>query len=131
MSSNASISIPLSFLLSDAESHCVKFQPQWEEHKKQVYDSSSYHNSHYYPAIANHGGILLTIGGWNYEVLAPIANIFAYSSEADVWVKVQKLPEPLCSLTASIQLSNGAIMLVGGIDSKGKCSRVLLMSQKF
>lgn len=129
-SSNASISIPISLLL-DIESQLAEIKPQWEEQNKYVYDSNSYSNSPYYPAIANHGGILLMIGGWNYELSAPLADVFAYSSEANVWVKVQKLPGPLCSSVASTQLRNGAIMLVGGIDSKGKCSRVILMSQKF
>ena len=130
--STASISIPLSFLMSESCSQQAEFQPQqWEEHRKHVYNSFSYGNSQYCPAIANHGGILLIIGGWNEILWVPTTNVFAYSSEADMWVKVQELPEKLCSLAASTQLSNGAIMLVGGTDSKGKSARVFLMSRNF
>ena len=129
--SNASISIPLSFLMSDSGSQQAEFQPQctWEEHRKYVYNSILYYTSQYYPTIANHGGILLIIGGCNQKLGVPTANIFAYSSEANIWIKVQELPEQLCSLAASTQLRNGAIMLVGGTDSKGKSARVFLMSR--
>ena len=129
--SNASISIPISFLFADSDTQCAESKPQWEEHRKLVCNSSLHGNSHYYPAIANHGGILLMIGGWNHKLSAPTNNVFAYSSEAHVWVKVQELPEPLCSLAASTQLRNGAVMLIGGVDLKGKSSHVFLMSQKF
>ena len=126
--SNALISIPLSFLLSDSQ--CADSKSQWEEHRKQVYSLSSHYVSHYYPAITNHGGILLMVGEWNHKLMVPTANVSAYSSEANIWVKVQELPEPICSLAASTQLRNGAIMLIGGVDSKGKSSRVFLMSQE-
>ena len=89
--SNASISIPLSFLMADSEQ--AEFQPQWEEHRKHVYNSITYGNSQYCPTIANHGGILLIIGGWNQKLGVPTTNVFAYSSEADIWIKVQELPE--------------------------------------
>jgi hypothetical protein len=128
--SNASISIPLSFLMADSDSQQAEFKPQWEEHKKHVYNSILYGNSQYCPTIANHGGILLIIGGWNPKLRVPTTNVFAYSSEADIWVKVQELPEQLCSLAASTQLRNGAIMLIGGTNSNGKSAYVFLMSHK-
>ena len=126
--SNASISIPLSFLFADAQ--CAEVKPQWEEHRKQVYDSSLHGNSHYYPAITNHSGLLLMIGGWNQN-LEPTCtcNMFVYSPEADLWIRVQELPEYSHSSAASAQLRNGAIMLIGGVNSKGKSTHVYLMSQ--
>ena len=140
--SNASISIPISFLFTDAPSQYAEFKPQWEEHRKRVYDSSSHGNSHhfstsshgnshYYPTITNHSGLLLMIGGWDQK-LEPTCtcNVFVYSSEADLWIKMQELPEHLHSSAASAQLRNGAIMLIGGVNSKGKSAHVYLMSQK-
>lgn len=62
--------------------------------------------------------------------MSPTSNVFALSSEGNVWVKVQQIPEPLSNLVASTQLRNGAIMLVGGVGSDGKSSHVYLMSQK-
>ena len=70
------------------------------------------------------------IGGWNHQLMLPTANMFAFSSDANIWVKVQQIPEPLSKLAASRQLRNGAIMLVGGVGSDGKSAHVYLMSHK-
>lgn len=123
--SNALISISLSFLASPLMSD----QNEWKNHRKRISDSNS---SNYYPAIANHGGILLMLGGWSHKLSTPTSDIFAFSSEADMWVKAEDLPEPRCRFTATSQLQNGAIMLIGGVEKANKnSSAVLLMSQKF
>ena len=92
-----------------------------------IHDSSSY-----YPVTANHGGILLLLGEWSHKLSTPTSDVFAYSSEADIWVKAEKLPEPRCRFTATSQLQNGAIMLIGGVEKANKkSSGVLLVSQNF
>ena len=128
--SNALISIPLSFLASPSMSD----QNEWTNHTKYICDSTTCtdDNSNYYPATANHGGILLMLGGWSHKLSTPTSDVFAYSSEADIWVKAEKLPEPRCRFTATPQLQNGAIMLIGGVEKANKkSSGVLLMSQEF
>ena len=126
--SNALVSIPMFFLVASPS------LSEWKDHKKHICDLSTDDDSIYDPSIANHGGILLMLGGWSHKLGAPTNSVFAYSSDACMWVKADNLPHPeTCyRFTASAQLQNGAIMLIGGINmTNSKSSRVLLMSQRF
>lgn len=128
--SNALVSIPISFLVSPSWSYLNA----WKDHRKRICDLSADDNSNYDTTIANHGGVLLMLGGWSHKLGAPTNRIFAYSSESCVWVRADNLPdqEACYRFTASAQLQNGAIMLIGGINkTNSKSSRVLLMSQRF
>ena len=128
--SNALISIPLSILLSPTPSD--PYQNKWTEHRKHMCDFSTDKSSNYYPTITNHAGILLMIGGWSHTLSSPTDSVFAYSSEACMWVRADNLPEPCSRIAATPQLQNGAIMLIGGVDKANRKSAcVFSMIQNF
>lgn len=135
--SNSLLSISLSSLVSQPATPPRESSKRWDNHRNHFSDSFAKFNSdtNYYPTIANHGGIMLMIGGWNQDLMAPNEDIYAYSPIACMWVKVQKLPKACCSLAASAQLPNGAIMLIGGVEKvqgkSRKISSVMLMSLDF
>ena len=128
--SKAFVSIPMSFLIFPQPSPGSDTYISWE------YVS---HNSstNYYPAIANLGGVVLMVGGSDHsKLMVPNNKVYAYSAEATMWVRVENLPNPRCSLAATAQLQNGATMLIGGVEktvegdknTKKKSSCVTLMS---
>lgn len=106
-----------------------------KEREKQawkIHSSESSATLQYRSAAANFGGMVFAIGGWSPELLAPTTDIVAYSMTAEMWVKVENLPQPRYSCGTTPQLQNGEVMVVGGIektaDVKKRSSNVLLVS---
>ena len=77
----------------------------------------------YSSALANMGGTLLALGG--FESASPPSNtIHAYSASTKAWVKVACLPQACSSATAEL-LPSGEVMLIGGYDSEGNSLRAV------
>ena len=71
----------------------------------------------YYSALANMGGTLLALGGFE-STSSPLSDaIHAYSASTKAWVEIASLPQACSSATAEL-LPSGEVMIIGGEDSK-------------
>ena len=73
----------------------------------------------YHSALANMGGTLLALGGYETASSPPSDAIHAYSASTKAWLKITSLPQTCYGTTAEL-LPSGEVMLIGGRDSKGK-----------
>lgn len=83
----------------------------WEIHSSDICQLTQYKS-----APSNYGGMLLAMGGWDPTLLCSSADIVLFSTKKGVWVKMEDLPMARSSSTATTQLQNGQIFIVGGIE---------------
>ena len=76
----------------------------------------------YRSAVANFGGMLLSIGGWIPALLTTTSDIVAYSSTANAWVKIGNLPEPRSSFGATAIPQSGQVLMFGGLERTPVCT---------
>ena len=79
----------------------------------------------YNSALANMGGTLLALGGYE-RTSSPFSDaiIHAYSASTKAWVKIASLPQACSSATAEL-LPSGEVMLIGGVDSTKDWSKAV------
>ena len=106
-----------------------------EKPDKKVWKVDSPLPLQYRSAAANVGGMMFAIGGWSPVLLAPTTDIIGYSGSAQMWVKVDNLPQPRYSCGVTPQLPSGDIMVIGGTeknaDVKKRSAKVLLATLVF
>ena len=76
----------------------------------------------HHSTLANIGGALLALGGFESTSSPPSDDIQSYSSSTKAWLEIANLPQACSSATAEL-LPSGEVMLIGGWDSKENWSK--------
>ena len=116
--SKSIICIPLSTLFPQEYKSSSGDNKAWQIKSEE--ESTIHHCS----AVTNFGGMLLAIGGFNSAQQSTTTDIIAYSSTANVWIKIGNLPLSRSRLEATAQLQSGHVLMFGGLEKTSDTNKI-------